>query len=367
MTTRRRTVLLAGAALAGAPLAACSPDADPDAGPAPESTPESGPEVADAPPRLGTPEVVATGLEAPWSIAFFDGTALVSERDAARVVELSGSGEVREVATIDGAADGGEGGLLGIAVHDGHLYAYLTAEGENRIERFALTGAAGSLALGEPQEVLGGIPAAKYHNGGRIAFGPDGMLYATAGDAGERERAQDPESLAGKILRVAPDGAVPDDNPFPGSPVYTLGHRNPQGIAWAEDGAMYAAEFGQDTWDELNVVEAGRNHGWPEVEGVAGAGDFVDPVRQWNPDEASPSGMAIAGGAAYIACLKGERLWEVPLDDPEAAVAHHTGEFGRLRDVVAAPDGSLWILTNNTDGRGDPGPDDDRVLRVAFE
>lgn len=365
MSTRRQTLRLAGAALAAVPLASCGSEPD-EAAPTTDPATSAAPEPTEGAPRLGEPEVVASGLEAPWSIAFHEGVALVSERDSARILELDAAGAAREVGVVEGVAGDGEGGLLGLAVRDGFLYAYFTGSDENRIERFALEGAAGSLALGAPQEILSGIPAAGNHNGGRIAFGPDGMLYATAGDASNPENAQDRESMAGKILRMTPDGAVPDDNPFPGSLVYTWGHRNPQGMAWDEAGTMWASEFGQNTWDELNVIEAGQNYGWPEVEGIAEDGDYTDPVQQWSPDEASPSGMAIAGGTAFIANLRGRRLREVPLNDPGTSTEHYVEEYGRLRDVVVAPDGSLWVLTNNTDGRGDPEPDDDRILRIAL-
>jgi glucose/arabinose dehydrogenase len=212
--------------------------------------------------------------------------------------------------------------------------------------------------------VIDGIPAAGNHNGGRIAFGPDGMLYVTAGDAGDRDSAQDVDALSGKILRLTPEGEVPDDNPFEGSPVYSFGHRNPQGIAWDADGTMYASEFGQDTWDELNVIEPGGNYGWPIVEGIADDEDFIDPVRQWQPSAASPSGIAVVDDDIVIANLRGERLRIVPLDELASASDWFTEEFGRLRDAVVAPDGSLWILTNNTDGRGDPSDGDDRILRL---
>lgn len=313
-----------------------------------------------------TSEVVVDGLDAPWSVAFHDTTALVSERDSARILELDGAGGAREVAVIEGVAPAGEGGLLGIAVHDDHLYAYYTAADENRIDRFELTGEPGALGLGAAERVFDGIPAAGNHNGGRIAFGPDGMLYATTGDAGDRQNAQDLESPGGKILRLTPDGGIPEDNPFPASPVYSLGHRNAQGIAWAGDGTMYASEFGQDTWDELNVIEPGGNYGWPEVEGIAEQDDFIDPVQQWSPQDASPSGIAVVGDVILIANLRGERLREVPLADLTTSTEHLVGEHGRLRDVVLAPDGSTWVMTNNTDGRGAPGPDDDRILRVAI-
>ncbi|AHW63659.1 Putative glucose sorbosone dehydrogenase [Corynebacterium glyciniphilum AJ 3170] len=313
------------------------------------------------------PEVVAEGLDAPWSLAFTDeGVPLLSERDSARILELDETGEPRELAVVEDAAPRGEGGLLGIAVHESYLYAYYTAEDDNRISRFELSGQSGALEVGEAETVLDGLPAAGHHNGGRIAFGPDGMLYAAVGDAGTTARAQDLDSLSGKILRMGPDGSVPGDNPFEDTLVYSYGHRNPQGIGWGPDGTMYASEFGQDTWDELNLIEPGENYGWPDAEGITGDDAFTDPVQQWEPAEASPSGITVTGDAVYIANLRGERIIEVPLDDTSASSEHLVGEHGRLRDVVTAPDGSLWILTNNTDGRGEPGPGDDRILRITL-
>ncbi|WP_144874349.1 sorbosone dehydrogenase family protein [Microbacterium sp. 1.5R] len=311
-------------------------------------------------------DTVADRLEAPWSVAFHEGVALVSERDSARILEL-GDDDQREVGTIEGVAHGGEGGLLGIAVHEGELFTYFTAEGENRVERREISGDAGALELGPAVTVIDGIPSARTHNGGRIAFGPDGMLYVTAGDAGDRDSAQDPDALSGKILRLAPDGAVPDDNPFDDSPVWSLGHRNPQGIAWDADGTMYASEFGQDTWDELNVIEPGGNYGWPEVEGIAEDDDFIDPVQQWEPNAASPSGIAVVGADLLIANLRGERLRIVPLDGLSSSTELVRGELGRLRDVVAAPDGVVWVVTNNTDGRGSPQDGDDRIVRIEID
>lgn len=311
--------------------------------------------------------MVATGLAAPWSIAFHGETALISERDSARILELTGDGGTREVGVVEGVSAAGEAGLLGLAVQGADLYVYSTADDENRIQRYAITGQPGSLALGETETILGGLPAANWHGGGRLAFGPDGMLYATVGDVYSPADAQNLDALSGKILRMTPDGDVPDDNPFPGSLVYSYGHRNPQGLAWAQDGTLYSSEFGEDTWDELNVIEAGGNYGWPEAEGAAGQDGFIDPVQQWAPEDASPSGIAVAGDSLWIANLRGERLREVPLGDPTTSTEHLVGEHGRLRDAVLAPDGSLWVLTNNTDGRGDPGPDDDHILRLTLD
>ncbi|HEX7349974.1 PQQ-dependent sugar dehydrogenase [Brachybacterium sp.] len=353
MTTSRRDLLRAAPLAAVGALSACSGS--------PRRDPSVSPEPGDPP---TTDETLTSGLQAPWAIAFHDGTALLSERDTARILELTDDGTTREVGVIDAVTPGGEGGLLGLAVHEGTLFSYATTSGGNRIERRELGGEPGQLTLGPPEVLLDGIPSAATHNGGRLKIGPDGMLYATTGDAGDRSSAQDLDSLAGKILRIAPDGTVPGDNPFPGSPVYSTGHRNPQGLAWTDDGQLVASEFGQNTWDELNLIDPGGNYGWPEVEGIGEQEGLVDPILQWSPSEASPSGIAIAGGTVYIACLRGRRLRAVPLADPPAQTELLVGEAGRLRDAVIAPDGSLWVLTNTTDGRGDPAPDGDRVLRL---
>ncbi|MDN6329095.1 MAG: PQQ-dependent sugar dehydrogenase [Brachybacterium sp.] len=353
MTASRRALLRAAPLAALGALSACS------------GSPRMEPPVSSEPGDPSTSaETLTSGLQAPWSITFHGETALLSERDTARVLELTADGATREVGVVDGVTPGGEGGLLGLAVHEGILFSYATTARGNRIERRALRGEPGQLALGPAEVLLDGIPSAANHNGGRLKIGPDQLLYATTGDAGDRRSAQDLDSLAGKILRLTPDGAVPDDNPFPGSPVYSYGHRNPQGLAWTGDGQLVASEFGQNTFDELNLIDPGGNYGWPEVEGIGEQEGLVDPILQWSPAEASPSGIAIAEGTVYIACLRGRRLRAVPLADPQAQSELLVDEVGRLRDAVIAPDGSLWVLTNTTDGRGDPAPDGDRVLRV---
>lgn len=307
---------------------------------------------------------VADQLETPWSVVFAGKTAIVSERDTGRILEIRPGGRAREIGLVTGVRATGESGLLGLALDRDFVYAYSTGPDGNRIQRFPLTGEPGSFRLGPAETILGGLPAASYHDGGRIAFGPDGMLYATVGDAGQQSTAQDLRSLGGKILRMTPEGGVPADNPFPGSLVYSFGHRNPQGLGWAPDGTLYSSEFGADTWDELNIITPGANYGWPMVEGIAGRGGLTDPVQQWQPSEASPSGIAIDDTSIYLANLRGERLRVVPLNDPGRSRELLTGEFGRLRDVAIAPDGRLRILTSNTDGRGDPAPDDDRMLAM---
>lgn len=366
---RRRPVPrpLAVAAVALFALAACSSDgedtgADTSAPTSSSARPDDGPGTAErAEPGTRT---IAQGLQAPWSIAFHGRTALVSERDSGRILELTSGGSHRVVGTVPGVEAVSEAGLQGIAVRDNQLYTYATTGSDNRIQRFPITGSPGSLALGEPQDVLTGLPSGAVHNGGRIAFGPDGMLYATVGDAGDTSRSQQRDDLGGKILRMTPDGAAPADNPFAGSLVYSLGHRNPQGIAWGPDGTMYSSEFGQNTWDELNVIKPGANYGWPQVEGRAGRSGFTDPVQQWRPSVASPSGIAVIGTTIHVANLRGERLRAVPTDDLGTSTESLVNEHGRLRDAVPAPDGRLWVLTNNTDGRGSPGDGDDRILSI---
>lgn len=352
----------AATCLATLALAGCGSGSD---GPGPVAATPTAPAPPPAPtvPTVpAAPKVIASALKAPWSIAFHGSTPLVSERDTDRILALDAAGTPTVVATIAGVDGAGEGGLLGIAVHDGYLYAYSTAGASNRIQRFRIDGTAPALRLGPAETILTGIPAAGIHNGGRLAFGPDGMLYATAGDAGNTARAQDLASLSGKILRMTPGGAVPADNPFPGSHVYSYGHRNPQGLAWGGDGTMYASEFGQNTWDELNIIRKGGNYGWPTVEGRAGDARFIDPVQQWATADASPSGMAFSDGNLYIANLRGQRIRQIAVVTPGSATDLFVGQYGRLRDVVAAPDGTLWMLTNNTDGRGTPGAGDDRIV-----
>jgi glucose/arabinose dehydrogenase len=313
---------------------------------------------------------VATGLDAPWSvIPLPDGTQLVSQRDSGTVVEISSDGRVREVGTVPDVVAGGEAGLHGIALSPdaAWLYAYHGARLDNRVARMPLTGAAGSRALGPAQTVLDSIPRAGIHNGGRVAFGPDGFLYISTGDAGIRDAAQDAASLAGKILRLTPEGDPAPGNPF-GTAVFSLGHRNVQGLAWTADGTMWASEFGQNTRDEVNRIEPGGNYGWPIHEGVGGDAAFRDPIATWPTSEASPSGLAASGRTLFLAGLRGERVWM--LDTEQGGLAGEPqplwpGRFGRVRDAVVSGE-QLWLLTSNTDGRGTPSPEDDRLLRVEL-
>ena len=235
--------------------------------------------------------VVATGLHAPWGIAFLpDGSALVSQRDDDTIVRVTPQGSVSTVGTVSGVDGVGEGGLLGIALapaypKDPSLYAYFTAGAQNVVARMTYAGG----RLSDQRQIFGGIPSGPIHNGGRIAFGPDGMLYVGTGEAGRGAPAQDPHDLGGKILRLTPDGKPAPGNPSPGSPVWTLGHRNVQGLAWDARGRMWASEFGQNTWDELNHIVAGDNYGWPIVEGRGHQARFHDPVRVWHTASRRPA------------------------------------------------------------------------------
>ncbi len=316
--------------------------------------------------------VVATGLEVPWGVAFLpNGDAIVTERDSARVLRIDAdSHEVAELGRVPEAAPRVEAGLLGVAVspsydEDSLIYLYLTTATDNRVVKVPIERG----ALGSPEVILDGIPNGAIHDGGQLEFGPDGHLYVSTGETGEPELAQDPDSLGGKILRITTDGDPAPGNPDPDSPVWSLGHRNVQGLAFDDDGRLWASEFGEQTWDELNLIEPGANYGWPMVEGRSGTdgtGNLVDPVAVWRTDEASPSGLAWHDGSLWLAALRGERLWQVPTDGASISdpVDWFVGDYGRMRGVVSAPDGTLWVTTSNRDGRGDPARDDDRILIV---
>jgi glucose/arabinose dehydrogenase len=343
------TVRVVVAALAAAALAGCGAEGDTPAAAAPSA------------------RTIASNLQVPWGIAFLPGgDALVAERPTGRILRVPrGGGRARAVMRVPGVVDEGEGGLLGLAVSPSYrtdrlVYAYFTSATDNRIVRFRLGGAV--------RPILTGLAKGPIHDGGRIAFGPDGMLYAGVGDAGDSANAQSLSSRNGKILRIRPDGSVPGDNPFPGSPVWSLGHRNVQGLAWDSAGRLWATEFGQNAFDEVNLIRPGRNYGWPVVEGRGDTqgGRFTNPLVTWRTSEASPSGAAIVGSTLYVGALAGRRLWRVPLRGTSAGrpSALLNDRFGRLRTVVRAPDGSLWISTSNRDGRGSPRAGDDRIVRL---
>jgi glucose/arabinose dehydrogenase len=320
----------------------------------------------------GPPEVVetiATGLEAPWGLDFFeDGDAIVTERDSRRVlrVDAEGSHEITELGIIEEAAPISEAGLLGVALspdfeRDRTVYFYASTTEDNRVLRAELDGD----RLGEPEPILTGIPVGQIHDGGRLEFGPDGYLYVSTGESGTPTLAQDRDSLGGKVLRITPDGKPAPGNPFD-SEVWSWGHRNIQGLAFDDDDRLWASEFGLNTFDELNLIEAGDNYGWPEFEGEGGEPEYVDPQLTWSTDEASPSGLAYADGHLWMAALRGERLWRVEVDAGRARDPRgfFVGDYGRMRTIGVAPDGRLWVMTSNRDGRGDPTEEDDRILLV---
>ncbi|MFI7587814.1 PQQ-dependent sugar dehydrogenase [Spongisporangium articulatum] len=363
---RTVTVTLAAALLAGCTGGSSGVTSTAGAGtPSPTSTSNPGTPR----PRVGDAKVLTTKLRVPWGVAFLaDGSALVGER-AGRVSHVSATGKRTTVGTVRGVSEDGEGGLLGLAARQKGsattLFAYYTSTSDdNRVVSMTYRGG----RLGTQKVLLKGIASADHHNGGALAIGPDGDLWIGTGDAGNTARSQQRTNLNGKVLRITTSGKVPADNPFRGSPVYSYGHRNVQGIAFDSAGRTWATEFGQNTYDELNLIEKGANYGWPVVEGREGKKGYVDPKVQWPTSQASPSGLAIVDDVAYLGALRGERLWQVPLDGTAVGTpkSFFRNEFGRIRTVVAAPGGRLWLTTSNRDGRGSPVAADDRILRVPL-
>ena len=341
----RRTLLKAGAAGTGGLLAGAT------------LVPGT---ASGAPPTAG--RTLARGLSIPWGLTFLpSGNALVAERDSALVHKVSRRGGSRVVGEVAGVVSFGEGGLLGLACHPNFqetrwLYAYVSTADDNRVVRMRYVDG----RLGGQQTILTGIPRGSIHNGGRLRFGPAGHLYIATGEVGDTSLSQDLDSLGGKILRVTPDGDVPAGNPFRGSPVWTYGHRNVQGLSFDRRGALWATELGQNTRDELNRIVRGHNYGWPRVEGGDGAGGgFHDPLVTWSPTSTcSPSGLAVVGGHAWVGALAGHSLYRVNLRGGRRGRIRRffRDDFGRIRTVELAPDRTLWITTSNGSG--------DRVIRI---
>ncbi|MEV0931906.1 PQQ-dependent sugar dehydrogenase [Streptomyces phaeochromogenes] len=373
---RTRTALTAGAALSltgllltGAPgLGTAQADTADSTDPAGATAPAA---VAGVPTGV-TP--ITTGLTVPWGVGWLpDGShSLVTERDDFRVWKVTPDGAKTQVGTVPNSqTTGGEGGLMGVAVDPGwatnhYVYFMHTAAEGNRIARMTYNGT----SLTGYTVILQGISKARYHNGGRLAFGPDGYLYATTGDAQNSALAQDRNSLNGKILRLTTSGQPAPGNPF-GNHVYSLGHRNPQGLAFDRNGRLWEAEFGNTRFDELNLIKPGANYGWPTCEGTCSTAGMTNPKKTWTTGEASPSAIAIADNVVYMAALRGERLWRIPIDgDTEnvgTATAYYIGTYGRLRTVVKVPGREqLWLATTNADANGGEPDGADRVLRVTL-
>ena len=364
------TVTITGTTPPAGPSSAATATSDPTGTPT-GSTPSGSAEPTTTP-QPGDPrvvETVAAGLAAPWGLDFFpNGDAIVTERDTERVLRISGPKHVvQQVGTLDLAVPNGvEAGLLGVAISpdfssDRLVYFYVSTETDNRVVRATLDEG----ALGTPETVFSGIPNGLIHDGGRLVFGPDGYLYVSTGEGGEPDRAQDKSSLGSKILRITPDGDPAPGNPFD-TAVWSYGHRNVQGLAFVGK-QLWASEFGDSDFDELNRIEAGGNYGWPEVEGEGGTDrGFIDPQLTWSVDEASPSGLAYADGHLWLAALRGQRLWRIDVDGDRASnpQAFFIGDYGRMRTVEVAPDGMLWLMTSNRDGRGVPAEGDDRILLI---
>ncbi|WP_433297210.1 PQQ-dependent sugar dehydrogenase [Actinoplanes sp. CA-030573] len=380
MVVRSRRVRAVSGSL-GAVLAltaACSfgpPDAEQ------QGTPPNLPKPSVAVSDSGAPEgdqevavtVLATGLEVPWGMAFLpDGAALVTERDTGRILQVGPDSDakgltVTEVQRLSEVQASGDGGLLGIAVSpkyttDKTIFVYYSTAKDNRIGKLVLKG--------KLQPILTGIPRSADDNGGALAFGPDGFLYASTGDATNGTQAQNPKSLGGKILRMTTAGKPAPGNPIKDSLVWSLGHRNVQGLAWDKTKRMYASENGQPRNGELNVIVKGKNYGWAKADGVSTDKTLTSPLFTWPIADSGCAGVATVEQTVATACLLGKRLWLLNITDngtvlgtPQALL---TGEYGRLRGLVAAPDGSLWASTSNQEDAGDPGPDDDRIIRLVF-
>jgi glucose/arabinose dehydrogenase len=350
-----------------------------------------GPDQAGSPPNLPRPSaaptaggddasrelaitVLAKNLEIPWGIAFLpDGGAVVTERDTARILKVgpestSGGLKVTELRRLNEVRAAGDGGLLGIAVSPGYktdktLFVYYSTDHDNRIGKL--------VGEGQLEPILTGIPRSAEHNGGALAFGPDGFLYAGTGDGTPAgSQAQSPKSLGGKILRITTAGKPAPGNPVKTSPVWTSGHRNVQGLTWDKTKRMYATERGQTVSAELNVVVKGKNYGWPKADGESTDAKFTNPLASWPDETSSCAGVAVLESMVATACLLGERLQLLDVTATGTVLGSPlellTGEFGRLRAVVTAPDGSFWVGTSNQEDAGSPGPEDDRVLRLVF-
>ncbi len=333
------------------------------------TVPVTSPEAEKPLPQVDIPktQVIATNLEVPWALAFLpDGSILVTERrGTVRMIDKNGQLLNDPIGQID-VKQSGESGLHGIAIHpkypeNPYVYVYYTysASGDNsfnRVSKFTLS----DNNLINEQIIVDKIPGATIHDGGRIKFGEDGNLYITTGDAANPSFSQDKNSLAGKILRVT------DPSTSSGQvEVYSYGHRNPQGIAWDNQGRLWEVEHGQTATDELNLIEAGKNYGWPTIRGDQKREDLVSPILHSGSETWAPGGAAYFNNSIFFGGLRGQALFQAVIDGINATLnIHFKGEFGRIREVVLGPDNMLYITTSNRDGRGSPASDDDKIIRV---
>jgi glucose/arabinose dehydrogenase len=321
-------------------------------------------------------KLIATDNDVPWGlVTLSDGTVLYNRRDAHDIIHLNpATGAKVNVGRVpDVRSTAGEGGLLGLAISptfdsDRWLYIMHTSPRDNRVVRMKLEN---DRLTGSPQVLLGGMGRNKFHNGGRLRFGPDGKLYISTGDAQNEDWAQDRNRLEGKVLRINPDGSIPSDNPF-GNAVWSYGHRNPQGLAFDSQGRLWEQEFGNGIMDETNLITRGGNYGWPACEGTSGDCDdpeFIAPKRTYSTGDASCSGLTVVRDVVYIACTRGQRMYRAPIVNGNlpSATQHFNGTYGRLRTVEPAPGGGLW-LTTTTKGDKDSTPNnsDEKILHVTL-
>lgn len=330
-------------------------------------------------------EVVASGLSVPWALAFASNGDLYFTERIGRVSVIRG-GTIQVLAELP-VETTSESGLLGIALSpnfssEPDIYLYYTYRDSTGLWNRVVKTREGSRGLAPEVIIIDKIPAGSIHDGGRIKFGPDGKLYVTSGETGAGEKAQEQSSLGGKILRVNLDGSIPSDNPFKDSPIWSLGHRNPQGLAWSESGALYASEHGPSgegglfAHDEINLIKPGANYGWPRYAGYSSASTYVSPIYSTESETWAPSGCTFVmsnrypglRGSLLVACLRGRGVRLIKLNasgDRVDSVTTLMTAYGRVREVVEGPDGYIYFATSNRDGRGVPASDDDKILRIA--
>jgi len=315
---------------------------------------------------------IAENLEVPWALAFLpDKSILFTERPGrVRLIDNNGNLNLSPIAQIEDVKQIGEGGLHGITLHpdfpNNHfVYVYYTygqniIGTQNRVVRFRYDQG----TFKEKTIIVDSIPGALFHDGGRIKFGPGKMLYITTGDAQNPSLAQDINSMGGKILRVTDSGKPAAGNPF-NNFVYSYGHRNPQGITWDNKGRFWETEHGQSAKDELNLIEMGKNYGWPIIQGGEQKLGMETPLLNSGSDTWAPAGAAYLNGSIFFAGLRGQALYEASIKNEKVELKEHfKGELGRIREVIVGPDNMLYITTSNRDGRGNPNANDDKIIRV---